>query len=134
MTPKLIEPGSAGQQAREIPIHGDEFLLGRGSDCDLRLRDINISRHHCLIRVRPGELTLVDLGSSNGSYVNGTRVVSQADLKAGDEIRIGELRFLVDLGEGVSAAENVPDVDPLANTIKLSDARKRGDLKPPGGT
>lgn len=125
MTPKLIEPGGVGQKAREIPIHGEEFLLGRGSDCDLRLRDINISRHHCLIRVRPGQITLVDLGSSNGSYVNGTRVVSQADLKSGDELRLGDQRFFLDLGEGFSIPEKVADVDPLANTFRLAEVKKK---------
>lgn len=123
MTPKLIEPGTGGQSAREIPIHGDEFLLGRGNDCDLRLRDINISRHHCLIRTRADGVTLTDLGSSNGTFVNGVRVVSQMDLKEGDQIRLGELLFYVDFGEGSGVPSQVRDVDPLAHTLRLNEVK-----------
>lgn len=122
MIAKLIEPGVAGEPAREIVIVGDEFLIGRGADCDLRLRDLNISRHHCLIRIRPDEITLSDLGSSNGTYVNGTRVVSQVALKSGDEITVADFHYYLDLGEGdAKLPENVRNVDPFARTFRLSD-------------
>ena len=123
MIAKLIEPGVKGGRAREILISREEFLLGRGTDCDLRLSDINISRHHCLIRTRPEEITLADLGSSNGTYVNGHRVVSQVALKPGDEIRVGEFRFVFELGEG-SRPDSDPSMDPLAHTFKLGDFKK----------
>jgi pSer/pThr/pTyr-binding forkhead associated (FHA) protein len=124
MTPKLIEPGSQAQQTREIPIRGKEFVIGRGTDCDLRLRDPNVSRHHCMIRIRPDEVTLVDLGSSNGSYVNGTRVISQLALQSGDEIRLAEYRFILDLGvDRDKIQEKTPDVDPVAETVTLEEVR-----------
>jgi len=100
MSARLIELGEKGDRAKEILLGGEEFLLGRGRDCDLRLRDANISRHHCMIRMRRDEVTLMDLGSSNGTFVNGNRVVSQTALKSGDEISLGEFRFYFDLGEG----------------------------------
>ena len=123
MIPKLIEPRAGEEGAREILIRRDEFLLGRGTDCDLRLSDINISRHHCLIRVRPEEITLADLGSSNGTYVNGKRVVSQAVLHSGDEIRVGEFRFVFEMGE-TNRPDSDPTIDPLAHTFRLGDVRK----------
>jgi pSer/pThr/pTyr-binding forkhead associated (FHA) protein len=124
MTPKLIEPGGKAQQTREIPIRGKEFLIGRGNDCDLRLRDPNVSRHHCMIRIRPDEVTLHDLGSSNGTYVNGTRVISQAVLQSGDEIRLGEYHFILDLGvDRELIRDKTPDVDPLAKTATPDEIR-----------
>lgn len=118
MTPKLIEPGSQAQHTREIPIHSKEFLIGRGTDCDLRLRDPNVSRHHCLIRIRSDEITLTDLGSSNGTRVNGTRVISPVTLEAGDEICLGNYRFVLDLGvDRHKIADRTPDVDPVAKTV-----------------
>lgn len=105
MNPKLIEPGSGPEQTREIPISKGEFLIGRGPDCDLRLGVSAISRHHCMIRIQGGEATLLDLGSSNGTYVNGQRVRSSTVLHTGDEIRLDTYRFLVNLGDG-------PAVDP----------------------
>lgn len=121
MSPRLLEPRQEGQPVREIPIRGEEFLLGRGNDCELRLHDTAISRHHCLIRVRGGEATLSDLGSSNGTYLNGTRVLSQTTLHTGDEIRAGTFRYIVDLGDDPAWAEQYlrGDVDPVAVTSRL---------------
>ena len=52
-----------------------------------------------MIRMRGGEITLMDLGSSNGTFVNGSRVISQTALKSGDEITLGDFRFHLDLGD-----------------------------------
>ncbi len=46
-------------------------LLGRGTDCDLRMVDPGVSRHHAELRVEDGQVVLVDLGSTNGTLVNG---------------------------------------------------------------
>jgi len=122
MQARLIEPGSTPDQKREIPITKEEFLIGRGADCDLRLPDSAISRHHCLIRLRPDEATITDLGSSNGTFLNGQRIRSQAVLHSGDELTIDVFRFVVDLEqrEGIEwgAAEGA---DPNTTTCKLRD-------------
>ena len=121
MTPKLIEPAVGMVRTREISIPKEEFLIGRGSDCDLRLNDEDISRHHCLIRVRGQEATLSDLGSSNGTFVNGKRVLSQVLLRSADEIRVGGCRFLVDLGDTPKGVYNVPDApNSLAVTHRIN--------------
>ncbi|ACY95677.1 MULTISPECIES: FhaA domain-containing protein [Thermomonospora] len=64
--------GPSTQQTYEIttPV----TLLGRGTDCDLRLVDPGVSRHHAEIRVEGPEVVLVDLGSTNGSFVNGNPI------------------------------------------------------------
>jgi pSer/pThr/pTyr-binding forkhead associated (FHA) protein len=124
MSPKLIEPGSGTERTREIAIGNEEFLIGRGTDCDLRLREEDISRHHCLIHVRQKEMTLSDLGSSNGTFVNGQPVHSQARLKSGDEIQLGEkVRFVVDLGD-VPGGVLKPEIDPQSLTRKLNKRKK----------
>jgi pSer/pThr/pTyr-binding forkhead associated (FHA) protein len=102
-------------------MQGPEFLIGRGADCDLRLPVSAISRHHCLIRLHGAEATLVDLGSSNGTFVNGKRVRSQAPLHSGDEIRLGNSSFRVDLGDAIDL-DAQPPVDPTATTCKLKVA------------
>jgi pSer/pThr/pTyr-binding forkhead associated (FHA) protein len=118
MPPKLIEPGGEGARERVILIQGQEFLIGRGSDCDLRLAVSAISRHHCLLRFSAGEATLSDLGSSNGTFVNDKRVRSQVTLHTGDEIRVGSCRFVVDLGDGIDL-ESASASDPAATTCKI---------------
>ena len=115
---RLLERGPSAEQTREIAVTGPEFLIGRGTDCDLRLRESAVSRHHCILRTAADGVTLTDLGSSNGSYVNGQRVVSQAALRSGDTLKLGSREFVVDLGDE-SAGLGVTDVDPLAATLKV---------------
>jgi pSer/pThr/pTyr-binding forkhead associated (FHA) protein len=122
MPARLIEPGPTPDQKREIPIIKDEFLIGRGADCDLRLPTSGISRHHCLIRVRAGEATVSDLGSSNGTFLNGQRIRSQAVLHSGDELLLDVYRFVVDLDdrEGIEWSAKAA-ADPNTTTCKIRD-------------
>jgi hypothetical protein len=66
--------------------------LGRLPDCDLTLNDANVSRRHAEIRPMGDSFVLIDLGSTNGSKVNGMRVV-QHELADGDELTFGSIRL-----------------------------------------
>jgi hypothetical protein len=63
--------------------------LGRSSRCDVVLDDPNISRQHAELRPRGGSWVLTDLGSTNGSSVNGRRIDAPTVVKPGDEIELG---------------------------------------------
>lgn len=64
-------------------------VLGRSRDCDVVLSDPNVSREHAEIRPRGGSWVLTDLGSTNGSCLNGRRIDHPEVLKPGDEIELG---------------------------------------------
>ena len=64
--------------------------LGRGRQCDVVLNDPNVSRQHAEIRPRGGSWVLTDLGSTNGSQLNGRRIDGSEVLRDGDEIELGE--------------------------------------------
>src|SRR5262245_29005061 len=96
---RLIERGNSAEHMREIPISKSEFIIGRGADCDLCLWIPSISRHHCLVRLEKDGVTLSDVGSANGTYVNGQRVRSQTTLESGDLITLGNCKFVVELGD-----------------------------------
>ena len=62
--------------------------IGRGADTDLRIDDPGISRHHAELRISGGDVTIVDLGSTNGVVIDGERV-EQAWLRDGTSVRLG---------------------------------------------
>jgi FHA domain-containing protein len=84
---------------REIEVDGALLTIGRGSDNGLVIHDSRISRHHARLQARRGTLVLTDLGSTNGSRVNGERV-DEVVLGEGDEIELGDTVLVV---ESVSA-------------------------------
>src|SRR5881227_262060 len=75
---------------RTVNVEGPEFTIGREAGVDLVLTDGKASRRHAALRVLPdGRATLYDLGSSNGTFVNGQRVQSTL-LNGGEQIQIGD--------------------------------------------
>jgi len=119
MKARLIERGGDEKPTREVPISKSEFLIGRGADCELRLAVPDVSRHHCLIRVSNDAATIEDLGSANGTLLNGQRVRSQTPLRSGDLLQVGECHFVVDLGDLGWAELGLDTVaDPAAATIR----------------
>ncbi len=80
------------------PLEPPGLVIGRGTEADLRITDPGVSRRHAEIRVSPGQtvpqVSVVDLGSTNGLLVNGTRV-EQATLGDGATLKIGNTTMTV---------------------------------------
>jgi pSer/pThr/pTyr-binding forkhead associated (FHA) protein len=68
-----------------------EFVVGRGPECHVRPNSELISRQHCLLRVHGQALHVRDLGSTNGTLVNGERLVEERALQPGDILQLGAL-------------------------------------------
>lgn len=75
------------------PIDNSETLIGRSTDCNFILQAPSVSRNHCVIRVFGEGVYLKDLGSRNGTYINGVRINDEKELRQNDIIRLGELEF-----------------------------------------
>lgn len=73
--------------------------IGRHPESDIFLDDVTVSRHHCRITVQGAELTLEDAGSTNGTYVNESRV-EHATLRPGDRLLVGKFHLIVAKGDG----------------------------------
>ncbi|MDI9581660.1 MAG: DUF3662 and FHA domain-containing protein [Thermobispora sp.] len=87
--PRLLvstQDDPTGQRSFELttPV----TLLGRGTDCDLRLVDPGVSRHHAELRIEGDKVVLVDLGSTNGTFVNG-QPVRRIEMQDGTRVTLG---------------------------------------------
>jgi len=99
----VIEVREPNQAARRVPAAGGPMRIGRAPDCELVLRDSRVSRRHARLSARDGVLVLTDLGSTNGTRVNGHRV-SEVVLGAGDRILIGETTLTIEPATAGSGA------------------------------
>jgi len=95
---------SGKYQGGEFPIPDEgELLIGRFSEVDLVLVEDMVSRKHAKLTAGGGEMTITDLGSTNGTFINGEKV-RKAPLKLGDRVLIGTSILKVIAAEQMSAA------------------------------
>jgi pSer/pThr/pTyr-binding forkhead associated (FHA) protein len=99
VTLKILKGAKSGGK---IAIKKEKFLIGRSKKCSLCVGTESISRQHCVITRCQSRVTIADLGSRNGTIVNGERIDKPVHLKSGDELAIGPLRFLVTISNGFS--------------------------------
>lgn len=120
-------------RARLIPADGsavveltkDVTLVGRGEDCDLRVDHKSVSKRHCVLVATDGLVLLRDLGSTNGTRVNGTRV-RRAALLPNDQVAFANFRFTLAFGKTAP-----PPAQPALAVAPLPDADDRSPLEPP---
>jgi hypothetical protein len=91
--PQLLVLGADGEPAESISVTRDPVVIGRLSTNDVVLSDPNVSRRHAELRREGGRWILVDLGSTNGSVVNGKLVKEQA-LEDGDRLSFGQSELI----------------------------------------
>src|SRR3954465_13071627 len=89
-----IELLTAAGERRRLPVSGSRMIIGRGSDSDVFLPDHLLSRRHAEIEPRGGAFYLIDLGSPNGTFLKGERVVGERRLHNGDLIAVGESKLV----------------------------------------
>jgi pSer/pThr/pTyr-binding forkhead associated (FHA) protein len=88
-----------------IDLTKDMTLFGRDEDCDVRLDHKSVSKLHCVVVKTDGLLLLRDLGSTNGTRVNGQRV-RRAALLPNDTVAIANLKYVVKFGVELEKLEN----------------------------
>jgi hypothetical protein len=96
MAKLILNPGTPF--AREIDLRGGRLTLGRSPENDIQINDATISTHHCEMNVSDISVSIVDLGSTNGSFIDGRRI-ERAVLQSGQSVRLGNVEAKFDLGE-----------------------------------
>lgn len=93
------------QPATLFELTDGEATIGRNADCDIRLFDSSVSHEHALIAVIGATSRIWDLGSTNGTTVNGRRIEETTELAPGDVIGLGDARLVLELVEQVGPSE-----------------------------
>jgi len=119
----VVQKGPA--LTRAIRLTAGETIVGRSRDCDLCIPSSDISRRHCLIALTNGQVTVEDLSSANGTFLNGVRITGVRKISTNDELRIGPLTFTVKF-EGTQL--NMP---PVTAATKPAAPEKPGAPMPP---
>lgn len=96
-------------------IEGEEFVIGRGSDCQIILPERQVSRYHAKITSDGGKYTLHDLDSKNGTHLNGIQVKGSVPVRDGDEIQIALAVKLLFIGTDATIPLTVEEVDVPSN-------------------
>ena len=106
----ITEKGGA---QRRLDFDKNEVTIGRVQGNDIILPKGNVSKRHSRIVLKDNRFIVVDLKSTNGTYVNGRKITSPLVVKAGDKIYIGD--FILTLEEGAGAAAGAPPPGPPAS-------------------
>ena len=105
MPSHLILTGSRGNTPLRFELREGLQVVGRQSDCDIPILDTAVSRKHAELTVEQGEVKVRDLGSTNGSFLNGTRFTDEVGVKPGDRLRFGHVNLTL-LKGGTSILSN----------------------------
>lgn len=118
-----------------VPLLQKKLLIGRRDSCDIALRFPNVSSRHCELEMVDGYWLVRDLGSSNGTKVNGVRVRAKWILP-GDELAVAKHRFKIDYSLAVGAPPPPPlqedDADLGTSLLEKAGLLKRRTERSPG--
>ena len=113
---------------REIKIAVPQFIIGRGEDAHLRPTSDLISRKHCAITIGRGQVTIEDMGSRNGTFVNEEQLPDNTKhvVKIGDILKVGRLQFelLIDHAEAGLKKTKVQSVAEAAQRTATTPAKR----------
>ena len=116
-----------------FPLRRGETVIGRSPYCSIVLSNSRASRQHCAITWDETGLSLTDLGSSNGTYLNGTRLAALAKLQAGDVLSVGTdmlevLEVKRKASDGITRTEQGPVPSVEAYEFDEAQSTKRQEM------
>lgn len=129
---KLVWLDPFTSKTREQSLHeGDRLTIGRSASNDIQISEGHISRQHAIIACRDGQFLIDDVGSANGTFVNGAQVYGENPLTIGDEVHlfVSVLKLLsaTDSGQG-GAASRVSAVAGDRASLRITRGPQRGQV------
>lgn len=139
MEAKLIV--ATGKSAgRAIVLKRPRLLIGRAEECDIRPLSDEVSRRHCQVLKESDHVAVEDLGSRNGTFVNGKRIEAKTLLHDGDRLRVGSLELTIacvmpsvdrsdeDVSRWLMADDETNAALDTTHSIRMADAPTAGDV------
>jgi predicted component of type VI protein secretion system len=116
---------------RRYPVAG-LVRIGRDAECEIRPADVLVSRVHAVVWEQAGEVRVRDEGSSNGTYVNGTRLPARQTrvLALGDQVQVGTTLLTLAAGTGPQGGMQVEDYETLVEPVEAGTPGATGPAKP----
>ncbi|MBI3410123.1 MAG: FHA domain-containing protein [Planctomycetes bacterium] len=91
----LVVMNAGKMEGQRIPITLPQFIIGRDPECNLRPASAVISKRHCAVISKDGQISVRDFDSTNGTFLNDNPVKGEAALKHNDVLKVGPLTFRV---------------------------------------
>ncbi len=122
-----------GGQRQILPIHQEDAVVGRAHGSAIRIPSVEVSRQHCRIRQANGIVTVEDLDSFNGTYLNGRPISGPQLARPGDRLEIGPVTFIIEYElleetleriEGFGIEEDIEDVLPVEEEEEVLQAEE----------
>jgi DNA-binding response OmpR family regulator len=107
---------------REHLLSGETITIGRAVECDIVITSKRVSRQHARVRRQGGEVVVEDIGSTNGTFLNGERVMEPTGLHDGDRIAVGDVTFVFHDPDVTTADTPFPEleVDVAAGVVRVN--------------
>ena len=112
-----------------IRLDRKKFLIGREADCQLRPNSELVSRHHCVFTCDDFSVRIRDLGSTNGTMVNGEQIRKEVVLQADDHVVVGSLEFKVAINE-VSDVSQTGKISAVSEETVVAGADTLAEMPP----
>src|SRR5438876_709075 len=122
----VVEKGRA--RVREVRLRREETIVGRQKGSDLRIPSQEVSRRHCILSTQRGYLTVEDLDSANGTFLNGQRAEGKQVVRPGDRLRIGPLTFVVEYQLTQAAIDQLLTNDEAVEVVAADDEEMMVEL------
>ncbi len=112
---------SEGLTGKSYELKVDKTTIGRVDDNSFQISEGSVSSHHCEVLLRGKDVVVKDLSSTNGTFVNGERVTTEAPLKPGQILRLGQIEMRLETGEAAPPSKKQFDQTRVIGGVKLGD-------------
>jgi pSer/pThr/pTyr-binding forkhead associated (FHA) protein len=116
----LVVRSPGKSEGKVIPITLSQFVIGRDPQCHLRPASAAISKRHCALLVRGGQVFVRDFDSTNGTFVNEEQIKGERELHHDDLLKVGPLQFAVQIEASVAPVTK-PTPPPAAKAAEPND-------------